>query len=54
VETIAWSAKELRLVQGVVKRWRAMRAFKMAEQILTGAVDLREANVIAYVLLESD
>jgi hypothetical protein len=30
-----------------MKKWRALRAFKMAEQILMGAVEVKEANVIA-------
>jgi kinesin family protein 1 len=47
VVTANWSSRELKLVQGAVKRWRRMGAFKMAEQILKGAVDIREANVIA-------
>lgn len=47
VDTATWSARELKLVQGAVKQWRGLKAFKMAEQILTGAVDVKEANVIA-------
>jgi kinesin family protein 1 len=47
VDTATWSARELKLVQGAVKKWRRLRAFKMAEQILMGAVDVKEANVIA-------
>lgn len=45
----SWTAGELRLVRLAVSRWRRLRSFKMAEQILAGAVDVREANVIAYV-----
>jgi kinesin family protein 1 len=47
VDTATWTARESKLVQGAVKRWRCLRAFKMAEQILMGAVDVKEANVIA-------
>ena len=47
VDTATWSARELKLIQGAIKKWRGLRAFKMAEQILMGAVDVKEANVIA-------
>jgi kinesin family protein 1 len=46
-EPAHWSARELRLVQGAVERWKRLRNFTMAEEILSGAVLLREANVIA-------
>lgn len=49
IDTATWSSRELKLVQGAVQRWRGLRAFKMAEQILMGAVDVKEANVIALV-----
>lgn len=49
LDPASWTAGQLRLIQLAVSRWRRMRGFKMAEQILAGAVDLREANVIAYV-----
>jgi len=49
IDTVTWSSREFKLVQGAVKRWRGLRAFKMAEQILMGAVDVKEANVIASV-----
>lgn len=49
LDPASWSSMELRLVQMVVSRWKELRSFKMAEQILAGAVDVREANVIAYV-----
>ena len=51
VDTATWSARELKVVQGAVKRWRGLKAFKMAEQILTGAVNVKEANVIALVVV---
>lgn len=47
VEVADWSARDLRLVQVVVERWKGLRTFKMAEEILMGAVNIREANVIA-------
>ena len=49
-EQADWSAKELRLVQWAVKRWQRLRVFKVAERLLTQAVLLREANVMASVL----
>jgi kinesin family protein 1 len=42
-----WTAKEWRLVHRSVERWRRLREFKLAEQVLTGAVQMREANIIA-------
>jgi kinesin family protein 1 len=47
VEDANWSARELRLVQESVARWKRLRTYKMAEEILVGAVNIREANVIA-------
>lgn len=44
---VTWSAQELRLVQTAVRRWRRLRSFAMAEQVLTEAVNVREANVFA-------
>lgn len=46
LDPASWTSKDLRLVQAVITKWRRLRSFKMAEQILSGAVDLREANVI--------
>ncbi|RXK41996.1 kinesin [Tremella mesenterica] len=48
VESANWSAKELRLVKWAVERWKRLRSYTMAEEILKGAVDVREANVIAH------
>lgn len=45
-EQADWSAKELKLVQWAVERWKRLRVFKVAERILTQAVLLREANVM--------
>lgn len=47
VEPSNWTARELRLVKGAVKQWRRLRGYVIAEQILCGAVSLREANVIS-------
>ncbi|KAK8850531.1 hypothetical protein IAR55_004449 [Kwoniella newhampshirensis] len=47
VESANWSPKELRLVQGAVEQWKKLRSFTIAEQLLIGAVNVREANVIA-------
>lgn len=48
VEAADWSARELRLVACAIAKWKRLRAFTMAEQILKGAVEVREANVIAH------
>lgn len=47
VEPADWSARELRLVKWAVGKWKRLRGFSIAEQILSGAVSMREANVIA-------
>jgi kinesin family protein 1 len=49
IEPASWSHRELKLVQDAVGRWKRLKMFKMAEQVLIGAVELREANIIAYV-----
>ena len=46
-EQANWSAKELKLVQWAVERWKRLRVFRVAEKVLTQAVLLREANVMA-------
>lgn len=46
-----WTETQMRYAQMAVARWKRLRTFKMAEQILTGAVEIREANVIASVFL---
>lgn len=48
-EPIVFSARQLRLIRKVLDRWRAHRAFSMAERVLTNAVVIKEANVIRYV-----
>lgn len=50
-EPIVFSARQLRLIRKVLDRWRAHRAFSMAEKILTNAVVIKEANVMRYVQL---
>jgi kinesin family protein 1 len=45
-EPIVFSARQLRLIRKVLDRWRAHRAFSMAEKILTHAIVIKEANVI--------
>lgn len=50
-EPIVFSARQLRLIRKVLDRWRAHRAFSMAERVLTNAVVIKEANVIRYVQL---
>ncbi|WVQ85942.1 hypothetical protein IAT38_008110 [Cryptococcus sp. DSM 104549] len=47
VEPASWSAEDLRRVKWAVGRWRRLRGYKMAEEVLMGAVEVREANVIA-------
>lgn len=45
-EPAVYSARQLRLIRKVLDRWRAHRAFSMAEKILTNAVVVKEANII--------
>lgn len=45
-EPVIFSARQLRLIRKVLDRWRAHRAFSMAEIILTNAVAIKEANII--------
>ena len=47
IDPANWSARELKLVDWAVKQWKKTRNFVLAEQILSKAVDLKEANVIA-------
>lgn len=42
-----WTERQLRLAKSAVARWQRLRTFKMAEHILSGAAEIREANVIA-------
>ena len=48
-EPVIFSARQLRLIRKVLDRWRAHRAFSMAEIILTNAVAMKEANIIRSV-----
>jgi kinesin family protein 1 len=48
-EPVIYSAKQLRLIRKVLDRWRAHRAFSMAEVVLSNAVMVKEANIIRYV-----
>ncbi|KAI9255314.1 hypothetical protein BY458DRAFT_520451 [Sporodiniella umbellata] len=45
-----YTERELGLIRKVLRRWRAMRTVDMAEVILTHAVMLKEANIIAREL----
>lgn len=47
VEPASWSARELRLLLWAIAKWKRLRTCALAEEILTGAVELREANVIS-------
>lgn len=49
-EPEVYSARQLGLLGTVVKQWRQLKSFATAEDILTSAVDLREANVLACVI----
>nr|XP_019007917.1 kinesin [Kwoniella pini CBS 10737]OCF46698.1 kinesin [Kwoniella pini CBS 10737] len=53
LEPADWSSGELRLVQEAVKCWKCLRSYSMAEEILTSAASLREANVIAAEMRKS-
>lgn len=45
-EPTIYTAKQLRLIRKVLDRWRAHRAFSMAETVLSNAVTIKEANII--------
>ncbi|KAJ7929078.1 kinesin-like protein [Mycena leptocephala] len=49
-EPVIYSAKQLRLIRKVLDRWRAHRAFSMAEVVLSNAVVMKEANIISKEL----
>lgn len=42
-----WTPRELVLARKAVDKWKGLRNFSMAEQLLTAAGDVREANIIA-------
>jgi len=48
-EPEVYSARQLRLIRKVLDKWRAHRAFSMAETVLSSAVAVKEANVIRSV-----
>ncbi|KIM23110.1 hypothetical protein M408DRAFT_28126 [Serendipita vermifera MAFF 305830] len=49
-EPMLYSEKQLRLVRKVLDKWRAHRAFSMAETVLSNAVAVKEANIISKEL----
>ncbi|KAH7912466.1 hypothetical protein BJ138DRAFT_1004364 [Hygrophoropsis aurantiaca] len=49
-EPVIYSAKQLRLIRKVLDKWRAHRAFSMAEVVLSNAVLVKEVNVISKEL----
>lgn len=49
-EPVIYTARQLRLIRKVLDKWRAHRAFSMAEAVLSGAVLVKEANVIRSVI----
>lgn len=48
-EPVLYSARQLRLLRKVLDKWRAHRAFSMAEVVLSNAVLVKEANIIRLV-----
>jgi len=48
-EPVLYSARQLKLIRKVLDRWRAKRAFSMAEVVLTNAVAVKEANIIRFL-----
>lgn len=42
-----WTPRELVLVRRAIEKWKQLRNFAMAEQMLNMARDVREANIIA-------
>ncbi|KAI0829273.1 kinesin-domain-containing protein [Trametes gibbosa] len=49
-EPVIYTAKQLRLIRRVLDKWRAHRAFSMAEVVLSNAVLIKEANIISKEL----
>lgn len=45
-EPVVYTARQLRIIRKVLDKWRAHRAFSMAETVLSNAVALKEANII--------
>ena len=48
-EPVIYSARQLRLIRKVLDKWRAHRAFSMAELVLSSAVLIKEANIVRCV-----
>ncbi|WVR08516.1 hypothetical protein IAU60_005571 [Kwoniella sp. DSM 27419] len=46
-EPVNWSPREFKLAQHTIDCWKRLRWYTLAEEVLTGAVDVREANAIA-------
>ncbi|KAF7982304.1 hypothetical protein HWV62_28982 [Athelia sp. TMB] len=49
-EPVIYSARQLRLIRKVLDKWRAHRAFSMAELVLSSAVLIKEANIVSKEL----
>ncbi|KAL7409264.1 kinesin-like protein [Mrakia frigida] len=49
-EPTVYSAKEIRLAKGALRKWKGLRTLGMAETVLTHAVKVKEANVISCSL----
>ncbi|KIS00395.1 kinesin [Cryptococcus deuterogattii 2001/935-1] len=47
MEPANWNVEQVRKLRRVVEKWKRLRSYKIAEELLLGAVDIREANVIA-------
>lgn len=47
MEPANWNVAEVRKLRRVVEKWKRLRSYKIAEELLLGAVEIREANVIA-------
>lgn len=48
-EPVVYTAKQLRIIRKVLDKWRAHRAFSMAQSVLSNAVVIKEANIIRQV-----
>jgi len=46
-EISQWTPREIVLARKAADKWKRLRNFAMAEQLLTAAGDVREANIIA-------
>ncbi|KAF9268391.1 kinesin-domain-containing protein [Marasmius fiardii PR-910] len=49
-EPVIYTARQLRLIRKVLDKWRAHRAFSMAEAVLSNAVLVKEANIVSKEL----